>query len=163
MNLDSFENLFVQKLRKLYDAETQFAQDQPGLAEVAGDEQLRAALEAHVEVTKGQVERLVQIGNMLGVTLEGETCEAAKALIKEGQEIAKEGGDPFVKDAALLAAAQGVEHYEIAGYGTASAYARRLGHKDIDKLLQQTLAEERGADTLLTEIAETSVNEQAAS
>lgn len=163
MNLDSFEDLFIQKLRKLYDAETQFASDQPKLAEAAGDEELRAALEGHVEVTKGQIERLVQIGNMLGVTLEGETCEAAKALVKEAREIVKADGDPFIKDAALLSAAQATEHYEIAGYGTASAYARRLGYGDIDKLLQQTLAEERGADTLLTEIAETSINAQAAS
>jgi ferritin-like metal-binding protein YciE len=111
----------------------------PSSPKPAGDEELRVALEAHVELTKGQIERLVQIGNLLGVTLEGETCEAAKALVKEGQEIAKEDGDPSVKDAALLAAAQGVEHYEIAGYGTASAYARRLGYRDIDKLLQQTL------------------------
>lgn len=97
------------------------------------------------------------------MTLGGERCEAAKALMKEGQKIISEEGDPFVKDAALLAAAQAVEHLEIAGYGTASAYARRLGYGDIDKLPQQTLAEERGADTLLTEIAETSPNAQAAS
>jgi len=163
MNLDTFSDLFTQKLRKLYDAENQFAENQPKLAEAAADEELRVALEGHVEVTKVQLERLVQIGDMLGVTLEGETCGAAQALVKEGQEIVKADGDPFVKDAALVAAAQAIEHYEIAGYGTASAYARRLGYGDIDKLLQQTLAEERGADTLLTDIAETSINAQAAS
>lgn len=163
MNLNSFEDLLTHKLRELYDAETQFAEAQPKLAAAAADEELRVALEAHVEVTKRQIARLVQLGDMLGVTLEGETCEAAKALVKEGQEIVKAEGDPFVKDAALIAAAQAIEHFEIAGYGTASAYVRRLGNKDMEKLLEQTLAEERGADTLLTEIAEASINFQAAS
>jgi len=161
--MNAFEDLFVKKLKDLYSAERQFAEAQPKMAEAASDEELRVALEGHVEVTKRQLERLEKIGETLGVKLEGGTSEVAKALVKEGQAIIKEDGDPFVKDAGLVAAAQGIEHYEIAGYGTASAYARRLGHKDIDELLQQTLAEERGADTLLTELAESSINKQAAS
>jgi ferritin-like metal-binding protein YciE len=163
MSLNTFEDLFMHKLRVLYSAETQFAEAQPKLAEAASDEELRAALEGHVKVTQGQLERLEQIAATLGVELEGETCDAAKGLIAESRKILREDGDPLVKDAGLLAAAQGIEHYEIAGYGTASAYARRLGYTDVERLLQQTLAEERGADTHLNELAEASVNKQAAS
>jgi ferritin-like metal-binding protein YciE len=163
MSLNTFEDLFVHKLRTLYSAETQFTEAQSKLAEAASDEELRAVLERHVEVTQRQLERLDQIATTLGVKLAGETCDAAKGLIAESQKIVREDGDPLVKDAGLLAAAQGVEHYEISGYGTASAYARRLGYNEIDKLLQQTLAEERGADTLLSELAEASINKQAAS
>lgn len=163
MSLNSFEDLIIMKLKDLYSAEQQFAQAQPQMVEATSDEELRTALEGHIAVTKEQIERLEQIADILGVTLEGEVCDAAAGLIKEGQKIMQEEGDPFVKDAALLAAAQAIEHYEIAGYGTASAYARRLKQQDINTLLQQTLAEERGADTLLTEVAETSINKQAVS
>jgi len=163
MKLNTFEDLFVHKLKILYSAETEFAKAQPKLAEAASDDELRAALEGHVKVTQGQLERLEQIEAILGVELAGETCDAARGLIAESQKILREDGDPLVKDAGLLAAAQGVEHYEIAGYGAASAYARRLGYTDIERLLQQTLAEERGADTLLNELAEASINKQAAS
>lgn len=163
MSLSSFEDLMTMKLKDLYSAEQQFAQAQPQVVDAASDEELRTALEGHIAVTKGQIQRLEQIADMLGVTLEGEVCDAAAGLVKEGQKIIQEEGDPFVKDAALLAAAQAVEHYEIAGYGTASAYARRLNRQDVEALLQQTLAEERGADLLLSEVAESSINKQAAS
>lgn len=163
MGLNSFEDLLIHKLRLLYSAEAQFAEAQPSLAAAASDEELRAALEGHVAVTQAQLDRLEGIGQALGVEMQGETSEVAKALVKEARKLLNEKGDPFVKDAGLVAAAQGIEHFEIAGYGTASAYARRLGHREIDGLLQQTLAEERGADTLLTELAESSINKQAAS
>lgn len=162
MKLDSFNDLIESKLRDLYSAEQQFAAAQPAMVEAASDDELRAALEGHVAVTQGQLERLGEIAKLLSVSPEGERCEAALGLVKEGQKILKEEGDPFVKDAALLAAAQEIEHYEIAGYGTASAYARRLGRADVEALLQQSLAEERGADLLLSEVAEASVNKQAA-
>jgi ferritin-like metal-binding protein YciE len=163
MSLNTFEDLFMHKLRTLYSAETQFTKVQPKLAEAASDEELRSALEGHTEVTQRQLERLDQIAATLGVNLAGETCDAAKGIITESQKILREDGGPLVKDGGLLAAAQRLEHYEISGYGTASAYARRLGYNEIDKLLQQTLAEERGADTLLSELAEASINKQAAS
>lgn len=162
MKLDSFNDLMEGKLKDLYSAEQQFAAAQPAMVEVASDDELRAALEGHFAVTQRQLERLGEIAGLLGVSLEGERCEAALGLVKEGQKILKEEGDPFVKDAALLAAAQAIEHYEIAGYGTASAYARRIGRADVEALLQRTLAEERGADLLLSEVAEASVNKQAA-
>ena len=162
MKLDSFNDLMESKLKDLYSAEQEFAAAQPAMAEAASDDELRAALEGHVAVTQGQLERLGEVAGLLGVSLEGERCEAALGLVKEGQKVLKVPGDPFVKDAALLAAAQAIEHFEIAGYGTASAYARRLGRADVEALLEQTLAEERGADLLLTEVAEASVNPQAA-
>lgn len=161
MKLDSFNDLMESKPRDLYSAEQGFAAAQPAMVEDASDDELRAALEGHVAVPQGQLERLGETARLLGIGL-GERCEAALGLVEEGQKILKAQGDPFVEDAALLAAAEATEHYEIAGYGTASAYARQLGRSDVEGLLQRTLAEERGADLLLNEVAEASVNRQAA-
>lgn len=129
MSLNTFEDLFVHKPRTLYSAESQFPEAQPKLAEATSDEELRVALERHVDVTQRQLERLDQIAVILGIKLAGETCDAAKGLIVKSQKIVRGDGDPLVKDAGLLAAAQGVEYYEISGYGSASA--RRM-HGGLD-------------------------------
>ncbi|CAN5644815.1 ferritin-like domain-containing protein [soil metagenome] len=163
MSLNSLEDLLTEQLQDLYSAEVQFAEAQPKMAEAASDDALRDALETHLEVTRGQVARLEQVAKVLGVNLQGKTCHAARGLVREGQETVAQEGDPFVKDAALIAAAQRIEHYEIAGYGTVCAFAKRLGYKEAERLLQETLAEERGADMLLNELAEGSINREAAS
>lgn len=163
MSLNSFEDLIAEQLQDLYSAERQFAEAQPKMAAAAASEDLKDALEGHVEVTRGQIERLEQVAKLLGVDLQGKTCEAAKGLVREGQDVVRQDGDPFVKDAAIIAAAQRIEHYEIAGYGTARALAKQLGNREAQRLLEETLAEERGADLLLTELAEGSINKEAAS
>jgi ferritin-like metal-binding protein YciE len=115
-----------------------------------------------LEETKGQVNRLEQVFRLLDKSAQRHSCEAMKGLVKEGEEMIKAKGDPTIKDAALIAAAQRVEHYEIAGYGTARNFARRCGRPDVAELLQQTLQEEGDADKKLTQIAESSINAAAA-
>lgn len=163
MKLETFEDLIRHQVQDLYSAEQQFAAAQPQMAEAASDPELEDALEAHVEVTRQQIRRLEEVARELGVAPEGHECVAAKGLVEEGEEIIKGDGDPMVRDAALIAAAQRVEHYEIAGYGTLKALARRIGNDKAAKLLDETLAEERGADLQLTEIAEGWINKEAAS
>ena len=116
----------------------------------------------HLETTKRQKERLEQVGKNLGKSLSGETCEAMKGLVKEGQEIIDADGDEAVRDAGLIAAAQRVEHYEIAGYGTVHTFAQQLGRQDDARLLAETLAEEKNTDANLTRLAESIVNPFAA-
>ncbi|CAN5834460.1 ferritin-like domain-containing protein [soil metagenome] len=163
MKLETFEDLIAHQVKDLYSAEKQFAAAQPAMAEIATDPDLRDALETHVETTHLQIERLKTIAGELGVATGGVTCAAAKGLVEEGMELLETDGDPAVLDAALIAAAQRIEHYEIAGYGTLRALARRLGRTKAVRLIDETLAEERGADVLLTELAESSVNREAAS
>jgi ferritin-like metal-binding protein YciE len=163
MSLNSFDDLIKEQLQDLYSAEKQFAEAQPAMAQAATDPALRDALEQHVQVTKEQIQRLESIARELGFSPTGKTCAAAKGLVQEGKEILEEGGDPMVVDAALIAAAQRIEHYEIAGYGTLRAHVKRLGNQNVEQLLEQTLAEERGADVLLTDLAEHGINKQAAS
>jgi ferritin-like metal-binding protein YciE len=163
MKLETFEDLIRHQVQDLYSAEQQFAAAQPLMAEAASDPELEDALEAHVEVTRQQIARLEEVARELGVVPDGHECAAAKGLVEEGQEVIKGEGDPMVRDAALIAAAQRVEHYEIAGYGTLKALAKRIGNEKAAKLLDETLAEERGADLQLTEIAEGWVNQEAAS
>lgn len=163
MKLDTFEDLIAHQVKDLYSAEKQFAAAQPAMAGVASDTDLRDALETHVETTVRQIDRLEAIARELGVTTGGVVCVAAKGLVEEGKELLDADGDPAVVDAALIAAAQRIEHYEIAGYGTLRALARRLGRSKAVRLIDETLAEERGADVLLTELAESSINPEAAS
>lgn len=162
MSLNSFDDLIKEQLQDLYSAEKQFAEAQPAMAEAASDPALRDALEQHVQVTKEQIERLEKIAKELGFSASGKTCVAAKGLVEEGKEIVEKGGDPMVVDAALIAAAQRIEHYEIAGYGTLRAHVKRLGKQHVEQLLEQTLEEERGVDVLLTDMAERFINKQAA-
>jgi ferritin-like metal-binding protein YciE len=162
LTLNSLDDLFVVQLQDLYDAEQRLTKALPKMAEAASNNKLRSAFKEHLGETKQHVARLEKIFETLGLTPERETCEAMKGLIAEGDEAINADGESDVKDAALIAAAQRVEHYEIAGYGSVRTFAQQLGHDQIAKLLQQTLDEEYGADETLTKIAESSVNVAAA-
>jgi ferritin-like metal-binding protein YciE len=158
LKLNSLRDLLVEELRDLYNAEIQLTEALPKMAEAAGSADLRAALEHHLAETEGHVLRLEKIFETLSEKASGETCEAMKGLIKEGELIIKAEGDPEVRDAGLIGAAQRVEHYEMAGYGTARSLAQRLGRDDVANLLQMTLNEEGEANKKLTTIAESNVN-----
>ena len=162
MKLNTIEDLFLQELKDLYSAENQLVKALPKMAKAATNADLQAGFEEHLEQTKGHVERLDKIAEQLGVKLTGHKCKAMEGLIEEGSELIEEDADDSVRDAGLIGAAQRVEHYEIAGYGTARALASRLGHKDIAKILTQTLEEEKETDAKLTDLAESTVNEEAA-
>ena len=153
MQLNSLKDLFVEQLRDLYSAETQLVEALPKMASAASHDELRQAFEHHLDETRGHVDRLREIFGQLGTTPGSETCEAMKGLIAEGEEVVKAQGDSAVKDAALIAAAQRVEHYEIAGYGTVRTFADDLDLGDARDLLDQTLDEESSADKLLTKLA----------
>ena len=158
LKLDSLRELMVEELRDLYSAETQLLDALPKMAEAASSNQLKSAFSDHLEETRQHVSRLERIFQQIGEKSSGETCEAMKGLIKEGEILVKAQGEPDVRDAGLIGAAQRVEHYEIAGYGTARSLARRLGESQIAETLQQTLNEEAEADKKLTSIAESQVN-----
>lgn len=163
LKLQSLNDVFVQELRDLYSAETQLVDALPKMVEAATAGELRSGFEAHLGQTKDHVNRLERIFNSLGLDPSGETCEAMKGLISEGKDYINAEGDPAARDAGLIAAAQKVEHYEIAGYGTARTLAQRLNNIMAADLLQQTLQEEGEADKKLTAIAEREVNPQAGS
>lgn len=160
MKLENLEQLFLQELRDLYDMENQIVDALPKMVEASHHEQLKSALQQHLEVTKGQVRRLEQVFNIMGEDASGETCKGMKGILKEGDDMATQGGDDATVDAAIISAAQRVEHYEMAGYGTVRTYAELLGQQQISKLMQQTLDEEKQADEKLTQIAR-SVNVEA--
>jgi ferritin-like metal-binding protein YciE len=162
MQLDSFENLLVEQLEDLYDAEKQLVKALPSMAGAAHNSSLKAAFQEHLRQTENQVTRLEQVFQMMGKKAAAKTCEAMKGLVSESKEVIDARGNPDVKDAALIAAAQRVEHYEIAGYGTARTFAQRLGRHDAARLLQQTLDEEGATDKKLTQLAEANINRQAA-
>jgi len=155
-------DLFIEQIEDLYDAENRLVNALPKMAEAADSTALADAFREHLSETNGHVKRLEQVFKIVGKQPERETCEAMKGLIKEGEEMIEAQGDPSVKDAALIAAAQRIEHYEIAGYGTARNLARRVGLSDAASLLQETLNEEGDADKKLTQIAEQLINPRAA-
>lgn len=157
-NLKSLDGLLVEQLKDLYDAESRLIEALPEMAEAASSTDLKRAFQSHLGETQDHVRRLDQVFNILGEGPETTTCEAMKGLLKEGKEMIEAKGDPNVKDAALIASAQRVEHYEIASYGTARTFAERLGHVEAARILQQTLDEEGAADKKLTQIAEDSIN-----
>ncbi|MEO9595827.1 ferritin-like domain-containing protein [Rhodopirellula bahusiensis] len=159
---NSLECLLVEQLQDLYDAENRMVDALPKMADAASSPELKQAFQSHLEETKGQVNRLEQAFQLLNKEAERQTCEAMKGLVKEGEEMINAKGDPSIKDAALIAAAQRVEHYEMAGYGSARNFAQRCGRQDIADLLQQTLDEEGAADKKLTQLAEASINQAAA-
>ena len=161
MELKNLQDLFVHELKDLYSAEQQILQALPKMAGATGHQELRQAFEEHVEVTREQVRRLDMIGDELGIDLKGHKCRGMEGIIKEGQELLDSKADPSVLDAGLIGAAQRVEHYEMAGYGTARTFARRLGHERAAELLQRTLDEEGTTDHRLTAIAEGMVNREA--
>jgi ferritin-like metal-binding protein YciE len=161
MSLDSLHDLYVEELKDLYNAENQLLKALPRMAKAATAPELKAAFAEHLEVTRTQVERLEQIFEGLEVSPKGKKCKAMEGLVEEGKEIMGEDGDPAVIDAALIAAAQRVEHYEMAGYGCVRTFANLLGYGDAAALLQETLDEEGEADKKLTELAETVINVEA--
>ncbi len=162
MKLDSLRELFVDELKDLYNAETQLVKALPKMAKAAGSAELRTALEDHLSETEHQVERLEKIFEQLEESPKGKKCKAMTGLIEEGKEMIEAEGEEPVKDAALIAAAQRVEHYEIAGYGTVRTFAQLLGFDDAAQLLQETLDEEAAADRKLSELAK-SINMEAQS
>jgi len=153
--ITTLHELFLEQLRDLYSAETQLTKALPEMAKAANDAKLKQGFETHLEETKGHVQRLEQIFKKLDEKPTGKTCQAMEGVIKEGKETINEDATPEVKDAALIAAAQRVEHYEIAGYGTVRTYAKLMGHDDASALLQQTLDEEAATDKKLTTAAQT--------
>ena len=163
MSLDSLQALFLNELKDVYHAEKQLVEAWPRLAKAARSTELQQAFTSHLQETQGQVERLELIFEELGEAARGKRCKGMEGLIEEGKEILEEEGDGSVIDAALISAAQRVEHYEIAAYGCLRTYAQLLGHQSAVKLLEQTLAEEEAADEKLTAIGEQGVNARAAS
>lgn len=161
MSMDSLRDLYVEQLRDLYSAENQILKALPMMAERASNPELKAAFQEHERVTTDQVKRLETIFDGLGEKPSGHHCKGMEGLLKEGQEMIKEKGDPSTIDAGLIAAAQRVEHYEIAGYGCVRTYADRLGMTDHARTLQQTLDEEGQTDHRLTALAERIINPQA--
>lgn len=149
----TLQDAFVEEIRDLYDAEKQLVRALPKMAKAANSEELRDAFREHLEVTKGQVQRLEQIFEMMEQRARSKPCKGMKGLVEEGQEIIEEGGEESIADLALIGAAQKVEHYEISGYGTVRTFAQALGRKDVAQLLDQTLKEEEATDKKLTTIA----------
>ncbi|MBA3317831.1 MAG: ferritin-like domain-containing protein [Gemmatimonadales bacterium] len=162
MSLDSLQSLFLEELKDVYHAEKQLVQALPRMAKAAGSPELQQAFTNHLAETKGHVVRLERIFKDLGEAARGKRCKGMEGLIEEGKEIMQEDGEEAVIDAALIAAAQRVEHYEIAAYGCLRTYAQLLGHQNAVGLLEQTLSEEEAADEKLTAIGEGSVNADAA-
>lgn len=159
--LKSLEDLFEHQLKDLYSAEKQLIEALPKMARTAMDMGLKHALELHLEETKEQKKRLEQVCELVGISPGRTKCKAMEGLVEEGQETISEDATPEVKDAALIAAAQRIEHYEIAGYGTAAHYAERLGKTEAAQLLSQTLYEEQQTDTKLNKLAKGYINEKA--
>jgi ferritin-like metal-binding protein YciE len=161
MKLATLHDLYVDELKDLYNAEHQLLRALPKMAKAASDPQLAKAFTDHLAETEGQVERLEKIFKKLDASPKGKKCKAMEGLLEEGKEVMAEDADPTVMDAALIAAAQRVEHYEIAGYGCVRTFARSLGDEHASELLQETLDEEGAADKKLTQLAETVINAEA--
>ncbi len=161
MKMESLKDLYLEQLRDLFSAETQLVEALPKMAEAATSLDLKSGFNHHLRQTREHVMRLERIFSALGERPEGETCQGMKGLIKEGEEMAKAKGEPEVIDAGLIAAAQRVEHYEIAGYGTVRTYAEMLGADEAVSLLEKTLQEEEETDAKLTELAESHINAEA--
>jgi ferritin-like metal-binding protein YciE len=155
---ETLRDLYLNELRDLYSAETQLLEALPKMADAASSSELKEAFTAHLTETEGHVSRLEEIFEALGEEPSGETCKAMEGLIEEGEDYVKASGDKQVRDAGLIGAAQRVEHYEMAGYGTTRTLATRLGESEAADKLRATLEEEEEADRKLTAIAESDVN-----
>jgi ferritin-like metal-binding protein YciE len=162
MKLHNLQDLLVDQLKDLYSAEKQITKALPKMAKAAAHPELKAAFEQHLEQTKRHVERLEEVFDLFDAAPRSKTCKAIQGLIEEGQELMSERADEAVMDAGLIAAAQKVEHYEIASYGCARTWARQVGNEQAARLLQQTLEEEGQTDEKLTRLAESMVNREAA-
>jgi ferritin-like metal-binding protein YciE len=161
-NMKTLEDLFLHHLKDIYYAEKQIVKTLPKMSKKCDSAKLRKAFDDHLKETEGQVERLEQVFEIFGEKAKGETCPAIEGIIKEGEEGIKDSKDPDVRDAAMIADAQAVEHYEITRYGTLIAWAKQLGKNDAAKLLQETLDQEYKADQLLSKLAEGQLNKEAA-
>jgi ferritin-like metal-binding protein YciE len=162
MENNSLRELYIEELRDIYDAENQMLKALPKMAEAATSDELRSGFEEHLEQTRGHVQRLDQIFADIGEKATGKKCKGMQGLVSEGKEVIDEDFEGEVKDAALISAAQRVEHYEIAAYGTVRTYAEILGEQSAVDLLEKTLQEEKETDEKLTELAQ-SINVEAAS
>ena len=161
MSMDSLKDLYIDELKDLYSAENQLLKALPKMAKKASAPALKKAFQDHLTQTQGHVDRLTKIFKGLGEKPTGKVCKAMKGLVEEGKEVIEEDGDDSVLDAALIGAAQRVEHYEIAGYGVVRTFASLLGEEDAMGLLQRTLNEEAEADKKLTKLAESVINVEA--
>jgi ferritin-like metal-binding protein YciE len=163
MKIQSFQDYFIDSLKDLYSAETQLIEALPKMANAATSAELRMAFQEHLEMTREQAARIESIFEDFDEEGDGKKCVGMQGLIKEGQELLKEDMEGEILDAALIGAAQRIEHYEIASYGAARTHAQMLGHQNAAQLLQQTLDEEVETDVKLTQLAEQGINRQAAS
>ena len=161
MAVKTVQDLFVDELRDIYHAEKQLVKALPKMAKAATSDKLKQAFQKHLEETKGQVERLEQVFESLDLRTRGKPCEAMQGLVEESKEIMEEVKEPEVLDVALVVAAQKVEHYEIASYGSLCTLAKALGHKEAEKLLAETLNEEKATDEALTKLALSEINKTA--
>jgi ferritin-like metal-binding protein YciE len=159
--METLEKLYINELRDLYSAENQLLKALPKMAKGASSAELKEAFENHLAETETHVERLEHIFKDLEENPKGKTCHGMKGLIEEGSEILEEEGEESVLDAGIIVAAQKVEHYEMAGYGSVRAFAQLLGQEEAAQLLQTTLDEESKANELLSQLAETTVNAEA--
>lgn len=160
-DIQTFEDLFLHQLQDVYYAENQITKAMPDMIAKATSPELKASFETHLDETAGQIARLEQVFEMMGETPKGATCPAIDGIISEANHVAADIADKAVLDAALIASAQAVEHYEITRYGTLIAWARTIGRSDVTGLLQQTLDEEYATDDLLTEMALSRINDDA--
>jgi ferritin-like metal-binding protein YciE len=162
MSLDSLEKLFLEELKDIYNAEKQLTRALPRMAKAAESPELQQAFTNHLKETEGQIQRLERVFKELGQTARGKKCKGMEGLIEEGKEKMEEEGEPEVVDAALIASAQKVEHYEIAAYGCLRTYANLLGYSEAGRLLGENLKEEEATDKKLTQLGEGGINEAAA-
>jgi ferritin-like metal-binding protein YciE len=161
MSLDSLDELFLEELKDVYNAEKQILRALPRMAKAADSPELQQAFTKHQKETEGHVQRLERIFKELGQAARGKKCKGMEGLLEEGKEVLEQDGEPAVIDAALIASAQRVEHYEMAAYGCLRTYAQLLGMDQAGQLLQQTLEEEEATDKKLTDLGESGINEAA--
>jgi ferritin-like metal-binding protein YciE len=161
MQIDNLEKLFIDMLKDTYNAEKQIVRALPRMAKAATNDELREAFTTHLRQTEKQVERLEKVFKEVGKPAQGKRCAGMEGLLEEGKELLEEDVDEEVLDAGMIGAAQKVEHYEIAAYGTLKTYAQLLGHDQAVGLLEETLKEEKEADRILTQIAERTINVEA--
>jgi ferritin-like metal-binding protein YciE len=159
--MTTLQDLYVEQLHDVYDAEKQIMDALPKMARAASSSQLRDDFQEHRQQTEQHIQRLDQIFKNLGIAAEGEKCEAMKGIVREGEELMSKKAEPEVLEAGLIASAQRVEHYEIAAYGTLHTWAQQLGRSEDADLLSTTLAEEKATDEKLTKVAVSSINKQA--
>ncbi len=161
-DIQSFDDLFIHTLKDIYYAENQIAKNLPDMVQKATDPALKSGFEAHLRETENQIARLREVFELQGIEVEGVDCPAIDGILEEASDVAGEVADKEVLDAALIAAAQAVEHYEITRYGTLIAWAKQLGRTDCASLLEASLQEEKGADEKLNSLALSKVNKRAA-